>query len=205
MFLNIFWIHVEMHQGLDEIEESTMVRMENGSWPSVSSRRQALTGIAVGMCGLLAAPRVFGQPAQQAMETIPGDAANQKRTSLHQQAELKATPEQVYEALLDAKKFAAFSGRPATIEQNAGGAFSMFGGLIVGRNVETLPGQRVVQAWRPTHWEPGVYSIVKFELKSNGSSTTVVLDHTGFPEGEFDHLAFGWKSHYFEPLQKYFS
>jgi activator of HSP90 ATPase len=182
-----------------------MVRMENESRPKVSTRRQAITGIAVGLCGLLAGSKVFGQPAMQTMEKIPGRVANQKRTSLHQQVDLKATPEQIYEALLDSKKFVAFTGQPATIDPNAGGYFSMFGGLIVGRNVETLPGQRVVQAWRPTHWEPGVYSIVKFELKPKGSSTTVVLDHTGFPEGEFDHLESGWKSHYWVPLQKYFA
>ena len=75
---------------------------------------------------------------------------------------------------------------PATIDATAGGAFSTFGGLIEGRNIELIPNQRIVQAWRPTHWDPGVYSIVRFELKPKGSETTVVLDHTGFPEGEFD-------------------
>ena len=81
----------------------------------------------------------------------------------------------------------------------------MFGGLIVGRNIEIVPSQRVVQAWRPTHWEPGVYSIVKFDMRPSGDSTTVVLDHTGFPEGEFDHLEFGWHAHYWEPLKKFFA
>ena len=194
-----------MHLRLERIQENAMVKVENGSGPKVSTRRQAFTGIGVGLCGWIAGSKVFGQPAMQTMEEVQGGAANQKRTSLHQQIDLKAAPQQIYESLLDSKKFAAFSGQPATIDPSAGGAFSLFGGLIVGRNVETLPGQRVVQAWRPTHWEPGVYSIVKFELKSNGSSTTVVLDHTGFPEGEFDHLEFGWKSHYWEPLQRYFS
>lgn len=79
----------------------------------------------------------------------------------------------------------------------------MFGGMIVGRNVELVPNQRIVQAWRPTHWDPGVYSIVRFELKAQGPGTLVVLDHTGFPEGEFDHLDLGWRSHYWEPLKKY--
>lgn len=79
----------------------------------------------------------------------------------------------------------------------------MFGGLIVGRNVELVPTQRIVQAWRPTHWNPGIYSIVRFDLKPDGPQTLIVLDHTGFPEGEFDNLAHGWKSHYWEPLAKF--
>ena len=36
-----------------------------------------------------------------------------------------------------------------------------------------------------------------------GAGTTIVFDHTGFPAGEFDHLDWGWKNHYWEPLQKF--
>jgi activator of HSP90 ATPase len=65
--------------------------------------------------------------------------------------------------------------------------------------------QRIVQAWRPAAWEPGLYSIVRFELKPHNSETTIVLDHTGFPEGDFAHLEWGWNSHYWQPLKKVFS
>jgi activator of HSP90 ATPase len=79
----------------------------------------------------------------------------------------------------------------------------MFGGMIVGRNIELVPGQRIVQAWRPTHWPSGIYSIVRFELKAQGSHTTLILDHTGFPEGEFASLKYGWNLKYWNPLQKF--
>ena len=79
----------------------------------------------------------------------------------------------------------------------------MFGGRIVGRNVELVPDQRIVQAWRPAYWPPGVYTVVKFELKEQGSQTRVNLDHTGFPEGNFASLSSGWKMHYWERLTKY--
>ena len=52
-------------------------------------------------------------------------------------------------------------------------------------------------------WPDGVYTLVKFELKPQGSGTTVILDHTGFMEGDFDHLSAGWYSHYWEPLKKF--
>src|SRR5262249_28340806 len=97
----------------------------------------------------------------------------------------------------------AFTSMPAEIDPKAGGAFSMFGGLIVGRNVELVPNQRIVQAWRPASWDPGVYSIVKFELEAHGPRTTVVLDHTGFPEGSFRHLDSGWYGRYWEPLKRF--
>jgi uncharacterized protein YndB with AHSA1/START domain len=166
-------------------------------------RRQALSGIAVALSGLTISFDAWGEPQQQSMKETPSTAANQTRTSLHQEIDLKGSPQRVYEILLDAKQFTAFTGMPAEIDPRAGGAFSTFGGLIVGRNVELIPNARIIQAWRPTHWNPGVYSIVHFELKPQGGETLLVLDHTGFPEGEFDHLTDGWRSHYWEPLTKY--
>ena len=79
----------------------------------------------------------------------------------------------------------------------------MFGGRIVGRNVELVPNQRIVQAWRESNWEPGVYSLVKFQLKEQGAKTKVILDHTGFGEGHFGHLNPGWKVRYWDALEKY--
>jgi hypothetical protein len=73
----------------------------------------------------------------------------------------------------------------------------------VGRNIELVANQRVVQAWRPAHWDAGVYSVARFELKTHGTGTTIVFDHTGFPEGQYDHLLLGWKGHYWEPLAKF--
>jgi activator of HSP90 ATPase len=164
------------------------------------TRRQAITMVS---CGLAVGHRSLAQNALQTMQEIPASAANKTRTSLHEDIELKSTPQRIYEVLLDAKRFAAFSGMPAAIDPQAGGAFSMFGGQIVGRTIELVPNQRIVQAWRPTHWEPGIYSIVEFQLKPQTSGALVVLDHKGFPEGEYDHLESGWHAHYWEPLKKF--
>jgi activator of HSP90 ATPase len=167
------------------------------------TRRQVATRIAMLLCGLAAGSRAIAEAPQQTMKEIPATAANKTRTSLHEDIDMKPGPQRIYEALLDAKQFAAFTGRPAEIDPKAGGAFSMFGGLIVGRNIELVLNQRIVQAWRPTHWDPGIYSIVKFELKPQSSGTTVVLDQKGFPEGDFDSLDSGWHAHYWEPLKKF--
>jgi len=166
------------------------------------TRRYAMSllGMAIGV--MATAPRLVAH-TQQTMTQTPGNAANENRTSLHQEVDFKAAPRRIYEILLNAKQFAAFTGAPAEIDPAAGGAFSLFGGLIVGRNIEEVPGERLVQAWRPTHWDPGVYSMVRFELRPQGTETTVVLDHTGFPKGDYDHLSPGWKEHYWEPLKKY--
>lgn len=127
----------------------------------------------------------------------------QMRTSLHQEVTFKASPQRIYEILLSSKEFSAFTGLPAEISSEAGGTSSMFGRRILGRNIELIPNQRIVQAWREANWDPGVYSLVKFEFKQQGSKTTVVLDHSGFGEGHFGHLNPGWKQRYWDPLEKY--
>ena len=169
---------------------------------STSTRRQVIAAAGIALGSLAARSTVWGKAQQQTMKEVPGTEANRLRSSIHQEVDFKASPERIYGALLDSKKFSGFTGMPAEIDPKAGGAFSMFGGLIVGRNVELISNQRVVQAWRPTHWDSGVYSIVRFELKAQGSETKLVLDHCGFPEGEFDHLDSGWKMRYWEPLKK---
>ena len=167
----------------------------------VKNRRQML--IAIG--ALVESARVWAAGQQPVMNDVPSTASNRTKTSLHYQVDLNPVPQRVYEVLLDSKLFAAFTGLPAEIDGKPGGAFSLFGGLIEGRNVELIPNQRIVQAWRPSHWDPGVYSIVRFELKPSGARTTMVLDHTGFPEGLADHLNEGWHEHYLDALKKYFA
>jgi activator of HSP90 ATPase len=92
--------------------------------------------------------------------------------------------------------------KPAEISREMGGAFTLFGGYITGRHVELVPNERIVQAWRTGSWAPGVYSIAKFELVEQGSGTKIVFDHTGFPKGQAEVLASGWKAHYWEPIEK---
>jgi activator of HSP90 ATPase len=130
------------------------------------------------------------------------DAGAAAATVIHQEVDLAASPARVYAALLDATQFRALTGGQATeIQADAGGAFSCFGGHIVGRNVELIPDRRIVQAWRVVTWPEGIYSIARFELKPQGAGTRLVFDHTAFPAGLHDHLAAGWEEHYWAPLR----
>jgi len=180
-------------------------KMNPSARRATSTRRQMIAGLGIALGGLAAGSEAWGKPQPQAMKAAGAAGANDTRTSLHQEVAFTVTPQRFYDVLLDSKQFAAVTGLRAEIDPKAGGAFTTFGGLIVGRNVELIPGQRIVQAWRPANWPPGVYSIVKFELKPQGSGVLVVLDHTGFPESDFDGLTSGWPERYWEPLKKYFA
>jgi len=134
-----------------------------------------------------------------------------KGITIHQEISFKASPQQLYETLLSSKQFSEctkksfdnFTATSARIDPAVGGAFSLFDGVIFGRILELVPNQRIVEAWRVADWPAGIYSIVRFELKPEGSGTLVVFDHTGFPEGLKEHLAIGWQEHYWDALKKY--
>jgi activator of HSP90 ATPase len=181
--------------------------MRDGSNPTqlelaTGTRRQLITRGALTLGGLvMAGGKAWARPQQASTE--PTKPANADFSPIHQEVDFDANPQNIYSALLDSKQFTAFSGAPADIHSEAGGAFSCFNGVILGRNIELVPNERIVQAWRVSGWQPGVYSVVKFELKAQGPGTKLIFDHTGFPEGTREHLDAGWKSRYWVPLQKY--
>jgi activator of HSP90 ATPase len=138
------------------------------------------------------------------IEKLTGAPADQEANStIHQEVDLPAAPTRIYEILLGARQFRAFTGQAAKIQARPGGAFTLFGGLVDGRNVELVQDRRIVQAWRFASWPEGVYSIVRLELTPRGSETRLLLDHTGFAEDQQDLLREGWQSMYWEPLRKY--
>ena len=122
---------------------------------------------------------------------------------IHQEVTFAATPERVYKALTDSREFAAFTDAVAEISSHEGGAFTCFGGFVLGRNVELVANTRVVQAWRVSNWPEGVYSIVRFELRADGEGAKLVLSQDGVPDDAVAHVDPGWHQKYWEPLRKY--
>lgn len=124
---------------------------------------------------------------------------------IQEKIELNAPKAAVFQALTEAPLFSELTGgAPAELNGHAGDAFALFGGMILGRNIECESAERLVQAWRAKTWEPGVYSIVSFTLSGEGDQCTLALDHSGFPDGQGQHLAQGWRENYLSPLRKRF-
>jgi activator of HSP90 ATPase len=172
------------------------------------TRRQLLAGATFAIASFgLASSQAF---AQAAPEISHGEDA------IHQEPVFKASRKRVYEALTEAKQFQkviqlsaaiqsgmAKGNTPAEIAAEPGGAFRLFNGFIVGRNLELIPNERIVQAWRVAYWPAGDWSLVKFVLVEQGSETKIIFDHTGFPKGDADHLLEGWNGNYWQPLTKF--
>jgi activator of HSP90 ATPase len=172
----------------------------------LTRRRITLAAAGIGLGGLTTRARANA-----------ADEITHAAESIHQEPVFRANRKRVYEALIDPKQFAKIvelSGAmtamslpkaPVEIAQQAGGAFSLFGGHIVGRHIELVANVRIVQAWRTANWDAGVYSIARFEFKDEGAGTKILFDHTSFPAGQAQHLADGWKANYWRPLEKYLS
>ena len=172
---------------------------------SLPTRRQMLTGAAVLIGGLRLGERVH---------TDGEGEISRVAEAIHQETVFKASRKKVYDALTLAAQFQkvvdnsaamqamAITKKPAEISRELGGAFTIFGGHIVGRQIELVPEQRIVQAWRVVDWDPGLFSIAHFELVDQAGTTKLVFDHTGFPIGQAAHLAEGWRVNYWQALAK---
>lgn len=141
---------------------------------------------------------------------------NRVSEAIHQVVVFKAPRKRVYDALTNTAQFdrvirlsaavksgMALGNQPTQISPVPGGRFTIFGGHIVGRQIELTPYERIVQAWRAVDWDAGIYSIAKFALDEQDGTTKLVFDHTGFPQGQAQHLADGWHANYWEPLAKF--
>ena len=124
--------------------------------------------------------------------------------TIRQTVLLPGAPARVYAALIESRQHAQFTGAPAKISARVGGAFSCYDGYITGVNVELVPGQRIVQAWRSQGWPKGFHSLVTFALaKAPGGKTRLTFTHLGVPAGDFKAKSQGWKTHYWEPLKAF--
>jgi uncharacterized protein YndB with AHSA1/START domain len=142
----------------------------------------------------------------------------QTAASIHQEVRLSGSCPQVYAALTDTRQFdavtrlsdgasllAAPGALPTRIDPQPGGEFALFGGYITGRNLELVPGERLVQAWRAKSWDAGAYSVVTFTLRNEAGGCLLMFEHAGFPQSQGPSLAYGWRVHYWVPLAKYLS
>lgn len=121
-----------------------------------------------------------------------------------QEAILPATPEQVYDALMDSDQHSAFTGAPAEIDARVGGQFKCYGEHLSGVTVELVPGKRIVQAWRGDAWAEGDWSVVIFEFAEQGGKTRISFRQYGVPDDHFESINEGWQAYYWDKMEQYF-
>lgn len=115
---------------------------------------------------------------------------------------LKAEPEIVYQALTQPGTIRLWSGFPAEMSTEPGSEFSLFGGDIVGQNIEFEPNRKIVQKWYFGEQEED--SIVTIILHPHKKGTSVELRHTNIPDEVYDEFVNGWDEMFFGELQDFY-
>jgi len=119
---------------------------------------------------------------------------------------IDAKPEEVYEAYVNPKKHAAFTGQSAAGAPKVGEKFSAGDGYISAKHLKLEKGKRILQEWTTTEWPEGYPpSLLELKLKAKGKKTELTMVHSKVPEEQVDYYAEGWKEFYWKPLKEHFA
>lgn len=115
---------------------------------------------------------------------------------------LTASPEEVYNALTQEATIQLWSGEEAVMPAEPGAEFSLWGGSITGKNIELVPGKKLVQEWYFGETEhPSIVTII---LHQHKHGTSVELRHTNIPDEDFENITEGWNENYFGSLTSFY-
>jgi len=129
-----------------------------------------------------------------------------KSGTIKQTVLIEATPIEVYEAYVDPKKHAAFTGQSAAGRPQVGGKFTAGDGYISGKYLALEKGKRVLHEWTTTEWPAGYPpSVLELTFRSKGKKTELAMVHSKVPEEQVEYYAEGWREYYWKPLQAYFA
>jgi len=125
--------------------------------------------------------------------------------AIRQVATFKATPHEVYEALMDETLHGKFTGSPAKISRTVGGKFSIFDSGLSGKNLALVADKKIVQAWRceMEGWPKDHYSKATFALsRGKDGGTKLSFMQTGVPTSCAKSIANGWRDYYWNPMKE---
>jgi uncharacterized protein YndB with AHSA1/START domain len=128
-------------------------------------------------------------------------------TAVRREIAIAASPETIWEFLVDPEKATRWMGRSASFDPRPGGEYRVeviSGNVAAGEFVELEPPHRLVWTWG---WEPGSPSpvasgstTIEVELVPEGEGTLLRLTHSGLPDADATQQhAHGW-DHYLERL-----
>ena len=119
---------------------------------------------------------------------------------------IPASPQEIYEAWLDSVTHSEMTGGEASMSDEIGAEVSAHDGYITGRNLELVPGERIVQSWRTTEFgDEHEDSVVTVMLEDTDEGALLTLVHSDVPDGQTNYERVGWQEYYFEPMKAYFS
>ena len=109
-------------------------------------------------------------------------------------ASIPASPEEIYQAWLDSLAHSEMTGGEASMSDQIGAEVSAWDGYISGRNIELIPSERIVQAWRTSEFEDeDEDSVITVILEPVGAETLLTLEHSNVPDEHKSYEEGGWE------------
>lgn len=115
---------------------------------------------------------------------------------------IHASPEDVYNALVNPVMLELWTGEPAVMSEEPGSEFSLWDGAITGKNIELVKNSRIVQEW--DFGEQEEPSVVTIKLHPSGNHTSLEIRHTNIPDDSFENIKEGWIEEYLGGLEQLF-
>ncbi|HEY2664792.1 MAG TPA: SRPBCC domain-containing protein [Candidatus Binataceae bacterium] len=145
-------------------------------------------------------------PPSKSKRAHPSVPAGKHTTTITQVAVIPATPVEVYDALVNARKHAAFTGVTATSVRRIGGRFTAWDGYISGRYLALIPGRKIAAEWTTTEW-PADYppSVIEFTFEPIKKGTRLKMIQSQVPTSQAPNYRTGWRDYYWNPLRAYFA
>jgi uncharacterized protein YndB with AHSA1/START domain len=126
-------------------------------------------------------------------------------TTIVQHVFIQATPEQVFDALVQPAVAASIIGGECTGEPTVGAEFTHWNGYITGKHLELVRGERIVQEWTTTEWPKGAApSRLELQLVGTGGGTELTMTHSNVPSEQAEDYRQGWIDHYWTPMRAHF-
>ena len=126
--------------------------------------------------------------------------------TIEQTVTFRASPHNVYEALMDTEKHSQFTGAKANISREIGSAFTAYDVALTGTILELVPDTKIVLSWRvpDESWPPEHHTKASFSLEEMNGGTRLTFVQTGVPEQSFDDISQGWQTFYWSKLEEFF-
>ncbi|GJP32591.1 hypothetical protein CLOM_g17208 [Closterium sp. NIES-68] len=139
-----------------------------------------------------------------------GSGAGKKTITITQKFHCR--PADIFETLMDEKRWMAFTQSKAKVSTDVGGTFSLFDGSVTGVNQRLQENKLIMQKWRFSSWPDGHYSTVCITLEEPQVGDTILrLTQTNVPEEDrfgnatvFETTERGWRELIFARIRAVF-
>lgn len=118
--------------------------------------------------------------------------------------DVPVSTERVYRAWLDGSEHKRFTGKPARIQAEPGGKFSLLDGKIEGKIDSMVPYDRIVQKWRNKDDPEGQEHQVELVLEDTCLGSQIHIRHLGETTDRQQRYLKEWEIDYLQDLSRYF-